>query len=366
MNMPPLILIIDDAKHNLQVLGNFLKKANYNITAAANGEQALALIDKDLPDLILLDILMPVMNGFELCKKIKEKPEAKDIPVIFLTALSSVEDIVQGFELGASDYITKPFNRTELLVRVKTHLEFKRNREELKTSNDAKDRFFSIIAHDLKNPFVSILSFIRIMRNKLSDQGSEELLSLADELSENVDRTGRLLQNLLEWSRQQIDTTELPMAYFDLYPVLFDVKKQLMVDLQKKKINLVLPDKEKMCVYGNVHMSETMLRNLISNAIKFSHQGQVVVIETQVKDNFLKVSVIDQGVGIKPETLKNLFRIDRKVTSEGTASEKGTGLGLILCKEFARKQGGYISVQSEPGKGSTFQFTLPLFAELST
>lgn len=365
MNKNPLILIVDDAKHNLQVLGNFLKKENYNIAVATHGDKALEIVKQNPPDLILLDILMPDMNGFEVCEKIKMDPNTRDVPVIFLSALSSVEDIVKGFELGASDYVTKPFNRTELLVRVKTHLEIKKNREALKASNAAKDRFFSIIAHDLKNPFVSILSYIRLVRNNLEKNENNELLSLTNELSDNVERTGKLLENLLEWSRQQIDSSDQPMEYFDLIHIFRKIQKYLHVDLEKKNITLQLPSEKEILVFGNENMSETIMRNLVSNAIKFSFEGQEVQITISEHDDFNEVAVKDQGVGIKSEHIHKLFRIDTKVTTEGTQEERGSGIGLILCKELAQKQGGDIVVQSELGKGSTFKFKIPRHSDHS-
>ena len=167
----PLILIVDDTTKNIQVLGNMLYSKGYNISVATSGKEALESVKAKTPDLILLDIQMPEMDGFEVCKNLKSNPSTKEIPVIFLTAVTDPEKIVHGFELGAVDYITKPLNPAELFMRVATHIEIKESRTKLEELNATKDKFFKIIAHDLRNPFAGIMGLSEIMENELKDNG---------------------------------------------------------------------------------------------------------------------------------------------------------------------------------------------------
>jgi two-component system sensor histidine kinase/response regulator len=161
-NPKPLIFIVDDVPGNLQVLIHILKQEEYRIAAAGNGHQALDMIPAARPDLVLLDVMMPGMDGYEVCRQLKTNPAAADIPIIFLTAKAETEDIVKGFETGAVDYVTKPFNPAELLARVKTHLELKFSREKLTDLIAARDKFFSIIAHDLRNYVTVMIHLVRL------------------------------------------------------------------------------------------------------------------------------------------------------------------------------------------------------------
>ena len=174
----PLILIVDDMPKNIQVLSNILYYKGYNIRIATTGSQALESIKTKAPDLILLDIQMPEMNGFEVCKILKANPDTKEIPIIFLTAVIEPEKIVQGFELGAVDYITKPFNTAELIVRVATQIEIKQSREKLVELNATKDKFFSIIAHDLRNPFAGIIGLSEIIEADLIENTNVDIPEL--------------------------------------------------------------------------------------------------------------------------------------------------------------------------------------------
>ncbi len=353
-----LILIVDDAKPNIQVLGSFLKQEHYEIAIANSGPQALEMVEKTSPDLILLDILMPGMTGFEVCEKLKANPEAAEIPVIFLSALSDADDIVQGFKLGAVDYITKPFNSTELLARVHTHLELKNSKEALKTSNAAKDRFFSIIAHDLKNPFISIKSYLRLLTKHLESMSKEEVLNFTHELAGNMERTEELLENLLQWSRHQIGAIKYNPRSFNLNLTIQKNVDLLKSAAEKKHITLEFNTDHEITAYADIDMTETILRNLISNAIKFTHDSGKIEVLMENRENTIAVTVSDTGVGMNNEVQKKLFRIDEKITTEGTSEEKGSGLGLILCQELVRQQGGKIEVNSHVGRGSQITFTL--------
>lgn len=356
----PLILIVDDTPKNIQVLGKTLHDIGYNVSIATSGSQALDSVKKEKPDLILLDIQMPEMDGFEVCKILKRNSDTKGIPIIFLTAVTDSDKIVEGFELGAVDYITKPFNSAELSVRVATHIEIKQSREKLKDLNATKDKFFSIIAHDLKNPFSTLLGFSKLLFENAPNYTTNQIQEYAQIMNNTAKQSYTLLENLMHWAKTQTgNITVIPesSSMDNLLSITIPLvsgsalKKNITIESNVDKDNLVYIDNS---------LTTTILRNLLTNAIKFTHTNGKIIVSTKKKNEFLEVSITDTGVGIDPKNIEKLFRIDSKVSSPGTESEEGTGLGLILCKEFVEKQGGTIWVTSELGKGSKFTFTLPL------
>lgn len=358
----PLILIVDDSPQNLQVLGMILEGVDCDIAVASDGKQALKTAKEQLPDLILLDVMMPVMNGHEACKKLKENPVTADIPVIFLTALGDAEDIRLGFQLGAVDYIQKPFNGVELLARVKSHLNNKKILSELEFVNATKNKFFSIIAHDLKNPFHTIIGFSEMLMKNIDTLSKEDQLKYLELIYTSGKDAHTLLENLLDWSRMQVGTIKGDMVLLSSVEVIELALHFLEPMARKKSIKLLFDPKEDYELYADENMLNTMLRNLGSNAIKFTHDGGTVRFSTKLADGGKGVSFIveDNGIGMSQSTVSELFRIDAKQSRTGTGNETGTGLGLILCKEFAEFHRGSISVESEECKGSKFVITLPV------
>jgi len=362
-----LVLIVDDNPENLKVLGQIIRKKGHNLTFAQDGESALLSIKTKRPDLVLLDIMMPGLDGYEVCRKIKENHEIRDIPVIFLTAKTEQEDIIKGFELGAVDYVTKPFNTHELLMRVDTHLELKNARDtiihqkaDLEKVNAAKDKFFSIIAHDLSNLFNGLLSFSDILTNKtiaLTEKDKDEFLEIIQQSSQ---QGFALLKNLLEWSRVQTGRIHFQPEHQNLKFVVDSNIILLTGNAKAKNINMLCNIPSNFLVLTDANMFNTVIRNLLSNAIKFTPENGKITVSAQKKGKFAEIAITDTGVGISTQEISKLFRIDINHTTIGTGKEKGTGLGLVLCKEFIEKNGGKIWVESQEGKGSTFYLTLPL------
>ncbi len=360
------VLIVDDKLENLQVLEKNLSRREVDVSSATSGRQAFELVETDLPDLILLDISMPEMNGYEVCKKLKENPDTKDIPIIFITARALPEDIIKGFEAGAVDYVTKPFYSSELISRVFTHLELKRSRdiikkqnEELKYLNDSKDKFFSIIAHDMMNPFTILMGFSNILHMKydvMSDAKRKESISV---LKSTCERVVNFLENLLKWGRVQLNKVECDPQKISLDKIFDDNILLLKQNADQKNIAINSKISGDCYAYADHEMVSLVVRNLISNALKFTRAGGAVSVEAQTKENAVEVKISDNGIGINETDMNKIFRIDGHHTTVGTANERGTGLGLILCREFIEKNGGKISVESEQDKGSTFTFTLP-------
>ncbi len=360
------ILIVDDASKNIQVVANILKQEGYQMAFARNGKTALSRAETMPFDLILLDIMMPEMDGYEACERLKKNPETKDIPVIFLTAKTDKESVLKGFGLGAVDYVTKPFNAAELLARVKTHLELKLAKEDLRNSRDqlqelnaTKDKFFSIIAHDLRNPFNALISGSDMLVHYFEELEQEQIKEFIEEINLASRQAFNLLGNLLEWARSQTGRILYSPEKISMDEIVQKNKDLLEQNAKEKNIHLANDVEPDTFVYADKDMIATVIRNLMTNALKYTPYGGKVTITSKNAGDFTETWISDTGAGIGKEDMDKLFRIDTKYSTLGTANERGTGLGLILCKEFVKGNHGKIWVKSEVGKGSDFKFTLP-------
>ncbi len=355
----PIILIVDDVPKNIQVLGTLLAKFNCELAIAMNGQQALDTVAKIKPDLILLDVMMPILDGHETCRALKQNEKTKDIPVIFLSAKTETEDVVKGFELGAVDYVTKPFIGSELVARVKTHLALKRSQDILEEEVASKNKFFSIISHDLRGAFGIITNFVEIIqenREYLSDEEIEELLTDIGNTSKN---TLELLENLVRWARAQTGSIKFNPENIEVQYLLEEACLKHNNIAQAKNIELKCNSASNPVIYGDNNMLHVILRNLVSNAIKFTNKGGTISLNGEDEGQFIKIIVADTGIGIHPELIDNLFTIDTKVSTQGTEQEQGNGLGLVLCQEFVKRNNGNIGIESTLGEGTKIWFTIP-------
>ncbi len=354
------ILVVDDTPKNIQILGITLNKEGYQVGFAQSGKKALKMISSDHFQLILLDVMMPGMDGFETCKQIKKNPEYSDIPVIFLSAKTDSESIVKGFKAGGVDYITKPFNKPEVLARVKTHLDLLKHKLELKEAIATKDKFFSIISHDLKNPCGSMYGLLHLLKNKYNKFSDDKRLHFINVLLRASVNIQKLLDDILDWSR-----IERGMIMFSPMKIMIADRINEIIELYSEQINdkqLVVKNNcpNEFEVYGDINMVNTILRNVLSNAVKFTPKGGEIEAGCKMYNNKSGlIYVKDSGVGISGENINRLFNKKQTYSTRGTDSEQGTGLGLMLCKEFVHKHQGEIWVESIKGKGSTFFFTLP-------
>ena len=391
------ILVIDDNTTNLNILLDYLNELSYRVLIAPSGEQALQRLQYARPDVILLDIMMPGIDGFETCRRLKADDTTKDIPVIFMTALTETVDKVRGFSVGGVDYITKPFQHEEVLARVKTHLTIRKLQQELRQQNETleryaemlaqkndelkaknaeldeknsqlnllnadKDKFFSIIAHDLRNPIGALRELPQLIAENLDNYSKDELRRLITMQRDAARNLFELLENLLTWSRMQRGLIE-----FNPEPIQVSALVQRSIALltpsaAQKAITLTQAVNPSLLGMADHKMIDAVVRNLISNAIKFTNSGGTIEVSGNDDGAFMTIAVKDDGVGIGEQFLPKLFRIDEQYRRTGTANERGTGLGLILCKEFVERNGGEIRVESKIGNGSTFSFTLPKIA----
>jgi len=360
------VLVVDDQARNLQLLKSVLQQQKYTIETASNGSMALKKVEKFQPDLILLDVMMDEMSGLEVCAKLKSQEQTRDIPVLFLTGATETQDIAKGFEVGGVDYIAKPVNFVELLSRLRTHLELKsakdqlrRQNRELKDLNAAKNRFFSVVAHDLKGPFAIFLNLTSMLSLYSSSDNMEKFVEFSQKVDEAANRIYSLLQNLLEWSRCQMNQVEVKLQSIDLQVVVIENIEYLESQIQSKELvvnNCVfLPTR----VWADPHMIGAVVRNILSNAIKFTPRCKTITLDVKQENNFHILEVRDEGVGIEKSNLENIFTMDKAISTNGTEDEKGTGLGLLLCKEFLNQCGGDITIESELDVGTSFFIKLP-------
>ncbi len=356
----PNILIVDDIFDNLKVLGNILNAEGFKVRPVPNGVLALQAAEKDIPDLILLDIMMPGMDGFEVCRKLKANHKLCDIPIIFISALNDTNDIVKALNIGGVDYITKPFQAEEVRARVNTQLNIQKQNKELLRLNNDKDRFISILAHDLKGPLRGVLALSEILVENIRKYDIDDIEHQMIMINNSSQQVSNLLNDLLMWGMAQSGKLPFKLQKLNLNVICKEVLEILKLVADNKNITLHHSAAENLELIADAQMLKTILRNLISNAIKFSNIGGSINIHAERTNSTITISVSDNGIGMSEEILNKLFDISQIITSTGTAKESGTGLGLVLCKEFIDKHMGKIWVESQLGKGSKFYISLPI------
>ncbi len=361
----PLVLIVDDNPSNIQIVGNHLIQENLSIAMAVDGQKAINTAKLIKPDLILLDIMMPEIDGFQVAKELKSDPDTKDIPIIFLTAKTATEDIVKGFTLGAVDYIVKPFNSSELLVRVHTHLELKRIREllvlknsQLEAVNNEKNELLGIAAHDLKNPIYNISMLAKVILEEELDK--EEIQEFATDIVNTSERMLELIKNLLDINAieqgkiaihlENTDIDELTHATVDSYFERANAKQIKLYYDNKLSNNFVFADRNALL---------QILDNLISNAVKYSPYEKNIYISLYDSNDKSVLSVKDEGPGLSDSDKTKLFGKFARLSAQPTGGEHSTGLGLSIVKRYVENSGGSIEVVSELGKGCNFIVGFP-------
>lgn len=361
------LLIVDDVQSNVLLLKALLGKEGYRIEVAMNGQEALVMTEKGMPDLILLDVMMPGMDGFEVAEKLKEQEIFRDIPIIFLTALDDTQSIVKGFKLGASDFISKPFRKEELMIRISHQLSLvaaKRiiwqQTDELKKTIEGRDKLYSVIAHDLRSPMASMKMLLNTImmsadRNKM-DTEIFDMLEMSNKTSEEV---FSLLDNLLKWTKSQLGKQTIVHQALDVTELVAGVIEVMEPIAAIKNIKLQMDETEAKEVLVDIEMIKCVIRNLLSNAIKFSNKNSIIRVVFDSQDDKVIVTVVDSGRGIKKEDQSKLLQDSTHFTTFGTNSEEGSGLGLLLCRDFVRKNAGELWFESEENVGSRFSFSIP-------
>ncbi|MCK6580864.1 MAG: hybrid sensor histidine kinase/response regulator [Anaerolineae bacterium] len=355
------VLIVDDEPMNVTILEDLFSRY-YRTLSAHRGQEALNIIAREPIDLVLLDIMMPGMTGLQVLDTLRKTPETADLPVILVSARTEERDIVQGLNIGANDYIVKPFKMAEMLARARTQIaikmlqdERKRTIEELRRLHEVKDHFFRIASHDLKGPLGNLRLAIYLLRHQSVDAETMELLDNADL---NINTMQNVIAEFLDSAALQSGEISLNVSPVDLTQAITEQVRQYSMFALKKEIalNLVNPAG---VIYGDPGRFGQALGNLISNAIKYSPHGSEVTIWTDDLGESVRVCVADQGPGIPEQERARLFTQFGKLTPRPTEGESSTGLGLWITKVLVNLQRGEVGVHSPPEGGSIFWIEMP-------
>ena len=349
------ILIVDDTPDNLRVLSSILVERGCKVRKALSGKMALTICETTLPDLILLDVMMPEMDGYETCRKLKARPESCNIPVIFISALNDAMDKVTAFEVGGADYITKPFQVEEVAARIAHQLTITQLTQELKRSNAELEQFASIVSHDLQSPLAGIVTLVEWMQGEYDGVIDENGKNFLEEIATTGNRMSRLIQDLLAYSR--INAKPLEFVSIDCNLILEEARANLWFDISGCGAKIV--SEELPVVKGDRTQLLQLFQNLISNGIKFRRPEVTPEIKLSVQpiEGEWLIAIRDNGIGIPAEKRDRIFEVFHRLHS--SEEYPGHGIGLTTCQKIVRRHGGNIWIESELGEGTTFFFTIP-------
>ena len=368
-----LILIMDDHPANLEILIELFEQTRFDISFASDGRTCLDIARSDHPDIILLDVMMPDMDGFEVCRQLKRHPDTCDIPVIFMTALSDTVEKVKGFELGALDYITKPFQAQEVLARVNIHLTLQRLQRELirknaelqagldreKELNQIKSRFISVASHELRSPLTIISMTSKMLKRYADRMSAEKKLEQLDIIEDAVTKMADLLDDVLLLVKVESHQFQFHPTHLDVAAYCRDITDQFRSICADAHVLEFSVHGEGFEANIDPKLLRHIFSNLLSNAIKYSPNGGTIQFEIfrETGSSDIRFCVRDEGIGIAPGDLEHLF--DAFHRGGNVDQIKGTGLGLWIVKQFVELHSGTLDVESELGRGTTFTIRLP-------
>ncbi len=377
------ILVVDDMPANLGVLSDFLRSHEFKVLIAKDGQAAVKKAEKAHPDLILLDIMMPIMDGFEACRILKSQATTKDIPVIFMTALADSVDKVKGFELGAADYITKPIQQEEVLARINNHISLRKLRCELEVrnmqlekrnmehqearhiaeaANHAKNAFLATMSHELRTPLNAIIGYTDMLREDAQDSGMNDIVPDLNKITHAGKQLLDLIGDVLDIAKIESGKMETHLHAFSITQTLKEVETLFRPMLFQHKNQLQIKTSEHLgSMYSDEKKIRQMILNLLCNAAKFTKEGEIQLnVKHDEQQHLLLIEVRDTGIGIPPEKVNTIFQPFTQVDTSYSRQYDGSGLGLAICEHYCRLLGGCITVESHVNSGSVFSIQLPL------
>jgi two-component system sensor histidine kinase/response regulator len=356
------ILVVDDDPANRKLLRRIFGE-DYEVIAAEGGQQALELLDREPFHLVLLDVMMPVMTGFDVLAALRERAQLDDLPVIMISARADDADVVEGFRLGARDYITKPINVDVARARVQTQIalklladEHKRTIDQLRLTQAMQDNFYLIVSHDLRGPLTNLRMAQFVLRDLIGEQA--EALSILDNVDLMIDEMNDMIRVFLDALAARPGQILTEIGTIAVADVLQNVSEQYALTAASKAISLnVAPTDQK--VRADARLLSQILGNLISNAIKYSPAGSEAKVYVERSGTSARIAVADEGPGVPVEERGNLFQMFSKLSPRPTGSETSTGLGLWVVRQLAEAQGGCVGVDFPDRGGSVFWVELP-------
>lgn len=348
------LLVVDDNEMNRDMLSRRLEREGYRVGIAEDGNQALEMIRTERFDLILLDVMMPGLTGFELLQLIRQKQTLAELPVIMVTARDADDDIVTGLKLGANDYVTKPINFPVLLARVQNQLQ-------LKTLTQLKDQFLQMASHDLKNPLGNVLisSYLVLQEVPPGASMTDEMYKILEIIVNQGKAMQRMIVDFLDFQAMQDGRLRLDLGLARLNQLARNAAQENAEYARSKNIEIQLTLDEQL---SEIMADETriaqVIQNFVGNAIKFCPQGATVAVRTRTQENSAILEVSDSGPGLTEADLAKVFEKYSRLSNKPTGGEKSSGLGLFICKQMIDLHGGTIGVYNNPDHGATFWFSL--------
>lgn len=360
----PSVLIVDDLPNNVRLLSIMLTEKGYQVRKAINGQMALNTVRSLIPDLILLDINMPDLNGYQVCEQLKADEKTREIPVIFISALDDVLDKVKAFQVGGVDYISKPFQGEEVMARIENQLTICRQKKQLQ--NEIKERqkteetleiYLHAVSHDLRNPVIGMSMILNNLIKNSQGETKEVSRKILQQMANSCDRQLTLIDSLVETRQNDLWGVSLELKPLSLYEIGQQISQEWELRLKENQATLINnfpPDLP--LVNADAHHLWRVFENLLANALKHNPQGIIITLSARLEGNYLLCSIADNGVGISETQRKKLFDRYQRGNNNNQIS---LGLGLYLCRQIIHAHGGEIGIMNNDEKGSQFWFTLP-------
>lgn len=366
---PPIVLIGDETHENIAVLAELLQSAGFSSLGGTSQSRIVALAKRYQPDVVLLDTVLEDVSGFTVCRALKESEDTEDIPIIFLSNKADLPLKVEGFESGAADFMTRPFQSAELISRIQNQVQLRsliQEREvhisDLHELLDQKDKVMQVVSHDLRSPLGGIKGLAEMLETGSESEDPETVRDFAQSIRQTSESLLGLVNDLLDIAKLESGKLALTISEFEIRELVMQCIETMQLLAYKKSVNLQMHlghENDEVWVQADRPKLMQVFNNILSNAVKFTPSSGTVSVTVNTGD-FVEITFTDTGVGIPAEILPNLFEKFGSHQREGTDGEKGTGLGMPIVKKFVEVHGGTVEVSSIVGEGTTFVVTLPL------